>query len=195
MTTSLNKDAVLVGAPDQLTTGAIACAAVGSTLPTDATTALGNAFTPAGYVSKDGLSFSPSLSTNDIEDWDCNIIRKLVDKFEGPIQLTMYQTDEQTLKLVFGDSNVVKTAASSSHGVQLKTSIGARLPDRKAWVFNMKDGSNRIRIVLPDAQVTNWGQVNFKKNDAIGWQVTLTPYPDASGNNVYIYTDDGNTTS
>ena len=195
MTTSLNKAAVLVGAPDQVATGAVFSAPLGTTLPTDASTALANTYVPSGYVSKDGLSFSPSISTNDIEDWDCNTIRKLIEKFDGPIQWTMYQTDEATMKIVFGDSNVTKIAASSAHGLQLVAQIGARLPERKVWVFNMKDGDNRIRLVVPDGQITGWGQVNFKKNDVIGWQVTLTPYPDSLGNCVYLLTDDGNMTS
>ena len=68
---------VLVGAPDQSsTTGAVLYAAVGTTLPTDATTAP-YGFTSGGYVSEDGLTLSASFNTTDIKDWSKGTIRTL----------------------------------------------------------------------------------------------------------------------
>ena len=70
---------VLVGAPDQsTTTGAVNFAPIGTTLPTDATTALDNAFSKCGYVSEDGITLSQNYSTTDIHDWSRATVRTMV---------------------------------------------------------------------------------------------------------------------
>ena len=44
---------------------------------------------------------------------------------------------------------------------------------------------------MPNGQVTEVGVVTFAATEAVGWNVTMTAYPDANGNNAYIYTNDG----
>ena len=80
-------------------------------------------------------------------------------------------------------------------GAQVQAALGAYLPEEQAWVFLMKDGDARIVIVVPDGQITEVGEVTFASNSAVGWQVTLSCYPDANGNSIYIMTDDGVTTA
>lgn len=188
---ALDKSSVLVGTPDQLTTGAIAKAPIGTALPTDAVTALGSAFVAGGYVSEDGLKLTPSISTSDIRDWSGSLVRRIIQTFDGTLSWNMLQTDEESLKVAFGDANVTATAATSSHGNQLSVSLNATLPERSSWAFSMKDGDHRIRVVVPDGQVTTVGEVSFTAGGAIVWPVTLSCYPDSSGNCIYIYTDDG----
>ena len=64
-----------------------------------------------------------------------------------------------------------------------------------AFLFLMKDGDARIVILVPNGQVTQVGEVTFASNAAVGWNVTLSCYPDASGECIYILTDDGQVTS
>ena len=73
--------------------------------------------------------------------------------------------------------------------------LGAYLPEEQAWVFLMKDGDARIVIAVPDGQITEVGEVTFASNTAVGWQVTLSCYPDTNGNCIYIMTDDGQVTT
>lgn len=190
---ALEKSNVLVGTPDQLTTGAIAKAPLGSTLPTDAVAALDAAFADSGYISENGLSLTPSVSTADIRDWSGGLVRRIIQTFDGTLGWEMLQTDEESLKVAFGDANVTATAATSSHGKQLAVAMSAKLPNRASWVFSMKDGDSRMRIVVPDGQITTVGEVSFTSSNAVVWPVTLSCYPDDSGNSIYIYTDDGAT--
>lgn len=191
-----NVSDVRVGAPEQSTTGAIKHAPLGTTLPTlesisTSGVVLDNAFTGNEYVSEDGLTLSPSMSTSDIKDWSGAVVRKLLESFDGTLSWTMISTDENALKISFGDDYVTKNAATISHGTQLRASLGAHLPDEQSWVFLMKDGDARIVIVVPDGQITEVGDVTFKANEAVGWNVTLSCYPDSAGHSIYIMTDDG----
>ena len=191
-----NVSDVRVGAPEQSTTGAIKHAPLGTTLPTLADISasgvnLDSAFAGNEYVSEDGLTLSPSMSTSDIKDWSGAVVRKLLESFDGTLSWTMISTDENALSIAFGDDYITTSAAASTHGSQIRAALGAHLPDEQSWVFLMKDGDARIVIVVPDGQITEVGDVTFKANEAVGWNVTLSCYPDSTGNSIYIMTDDG----
>lgn len=190
---SVNAQNVLIGMPDQAVTGAILSAPLGTTLPTSATDTLDGAFTDSGFVSEDGLTFSPDYSTNDINDWSGSLVRRVKESFNGTLSWAHLETNENSLKNAFGDAAVTVTAATASHGKQLAVAISGDLPAAKAWVFKMKDGDNRILIVCPNAQVTTVNETSFTSSDAIAWSVELSCYPDSSGNSLYIYVDDGQT--
>ena len=187
---------VRVGAPDQNVTGAIKHAPVGTTLPdlsaiTTAAVTLDQAFTGDEYVSEDGLTLSPSRSTTEIKDWSGATVRKVLESFDGTLSWTMISTNAGALSIAFGSSHITTAAATAQHGAQVRAPLGASLPEEQAWVFLMKDGDARIIIVVPDGQITEVGDVTFASNVAVGWQVTLSCYPDANGNCIYIMTDDG----
>jgi hypothetical protein len=182
---------VLFGGPDQATTGAVASAPYGTTLPTDATSALDNAFVDGGYCGPDGLTLSQDYSTADITDWSGSLVRKVLDTFTGEISYVELETGEVSLKRLFGEDYVTKTAATTTKGTQLALSIGAHMPAEQSFVFNMKDGDNRIRIVVPRGVVSNYDDVQFTHSDAISWGVTISCLDDGSGNSIYVYTDDG----
>ena len=192
---------VLIGAPDQAgATGAILHADVGTTLPTIATVFSPNAawrsnFDGNEYVSEDGLTLAPSISTNEIKDWSGATVRRVLSAFDGKISWQMLSTNEEAMKIAFGDENVTATAATREHGKLLETGLGAHLPDRQSFIFLMKDGDAKMAIVVPDGQITEVGEVAFKSNDAIKWPVTLSCYPDSSGQSIYIWTDDGQVAS
>ena len=191
-----NVNDVRIGAPEQRTTGAIKHAPVGTTLPvlTDIAVSgvtLDPAFVGDEYVSEDGLTLSPSMSTTNIKDWSGTVVRKLLEEFDGALNWSMISTNENTLKIAFGDDYVTSAAASLTHGAQVRAALGAHLPDPQSWVFLMKDGDARVVIVVPNGQITEVGDVTFVSNNAIGWQVTLSTYPDSDGNSIYIMTDDG----
>lgn len=183
---------VLVGAPDQsATVGAVNYAPTTTTLPTDASSALGTGFTKCGYVSEDGLVISTDYGTKEIKDWSKSTVRTLLDEFTGEVTFSFIQTDYESLCAIFGTENVVKTDATSSHGTQITVKIGAHIAGAKAYVFNMKDGNAKVRVVLPNATPTLNGDLTFNAGDAINWSVKLTCGADVNGESIYIYTDDG----
>ena len=191
-----NTKDVRIGAPEQKTTGAIKNAPVGTTLPTLASISssgvtLAAAFKGDEYVSEDGLTLTPSMSTADIKDWSGSVVRKVLESFDGTLSWTMISTNEGSLGVAFGAENIETESANASHGKQVAAKLGAHLPKERSWAFLMKDGDARIVIVVPKGQVTEVGEVNFASNAAVGWNVTLSCYPDSDGESIYVYTDDG----
>ena len=191
-----NTNDVRIGAPEQKTTGAIKYAPLGTDLPdlsdiTAAGVTLASAFQGNEYVSEDGLTLAPSMSTTEIKDWSGSTVRKVLESFDGTLAWTMISTNESAMNVAFGAEHVTTQAAAQTHGSQMKVALGAHLPEAQSWVFLMKDGDARIVILVPNGQVTEVGEVKFSSTEAVGWAVTLSAYPDADGESIYIMTDDG----
>lgn len=193
---AVDSSKVLVGTPDQLTTGAILCAPLGTKTPdlsniTPAAVTVDPSFVDAGYANSDGLTVSTDYSTNDITDWGGGLVRRVLESSTVEVSWTMIQLDENSFKMAFGDDYVTANKATASNGNQLKAALGAHLPDRKTWVFKMKDGAARVLVVVPCGQVTSLDDITFNATDPIGLAVTLSCYNDEQGNALYILTDDG----
>lgn len=169
---------VLVGKP--AVTGGVLTGDVGAvTLPTNATTVLDVDLLPAGYISEDGVVQSIGANNTQIKAWGGDIVRTVETEHSVTYQYTMIETNDVSQSEYYGDDNV------SGGTVQLKA---GDLP-HKVRVLEIADGDAKVRIVLPDSQITDRGDITFKDDTAIGYQVTVEAYPDSSGVKAYIYQD------
>ena len=195
---ALNAAKVLIGTADQqATTGAIRNGAVLTTIPTtfaEAQAAI-DAMANSGYVSEDGLELSNDMSTTEIREWNRNIVRKLLDTYDGTIKWSLIQQDEQSWKQAIGDEYVTKTEATGEAGEQLHIKLGAHLAQPQAYGFAMKDGDARIIVLVPNGQITTLDSISFNATNAIMLPVTLSCYDDGSGNSIHIFIDDGQVVS
>ena len=178
---------VLVASP-ATGTGGILAGPLGGTLPTDATTAVDSAYKPHGYVGEDGLSMTTNRSTEKIRAWGGDAVRVVQSEHDVTFSFTLLETNEVTAKAVFGDDNVTATGGTLDIVVNSDT-----LP-RKEWVFDMKDGDKKVRVVVPMGQITEVGDTQFVHTNATGWEVTLEAFPTEDGSKVFIYSDDGSAT-
>ena len=192
----VNSNQVYLLGPDQSSTvGALYVAPLGTAKPTDARTALAGTYVSGGYISEAGITLNISRSNTNIRDWGLNNVRVASTDFGTTITGEFLQIDEQAAKNLLGSANVSKTAANSTHGEQLALSIGPTLPDAQAFVINMKDGNRRGRICAPNAQVTEIGSPTFVPSAGNVWPFTISCYDDGTGHSVYVYFDDGVTSS
>lgn len=181
---------VLAGKP--LATGGILRGPKGSTLPTDATTAPDAALKALGYIGEDGVTETQDRSTDKIKAWGGDTVKTVQTEHSLTYQLTLIETlNAEVLKTVHGDENVTTTAATTTKGtLQTVQVTGAEL-DRSAWVIEVKDGDARVRIVIPDGQVTKVGDITYSDGDVIGYQITIECFPDSNGVKATKYLDDG----
>lgn len=166
--------------------GAVYRAPLGTTLPTDATIALNAAFKDLGYCSDDGVTNSNSIESDDVKAWGGDTVLSLQTDKTDTFQFTLIEAmNDEVLKATFGDSNVTGSLASG-----LTVKANAKEQEYKAWVIDMvmKGTNSKKRIVIPSAKVTEIGDITYSDSAAIGYELTLTTVPDASGNTHYEYT-------
>jgi len=164
--------------------GAVYRAPVNTALPTDAKTALNDAFVSMGYVSEEGLTNANGPETDSKKAWGGDTVLNYqtgkADTFKFKLIEAM---NANVLKAVYGDSNVT---GSLEAGLTVKAN--STEPDRAAWVFDMiLKGNVAKRIVLPCASMTELEDIVYTDNDAVGYGITLGAEPDAAGNTHYEY--------
>lgn len=164
-------------------TGAIFIAPVGTTLPTDSTTALNSAFVELGYASDAGVVNSESRETETIKAWGGDTVLKPFTGKEDTFQFTLIEAlNVNALKLVYGDSNVT---GDLTNGISIKSA--AEDLDYHSFVIEMVLNGAIKRIVIPSAKVTEVGDITYADGEAIGYDTTLSAVPDAAGGTHYEY--------
>ena len=178
-----NTQNVSVGKP--MAAGGAFTGPLGTAVPTDATTALNTALKNLGFVSDEGLTNAIEMDSQEIKDWAGDTVLVVKTSRTETFALTFIETNEDVMKVVYGDSNVsvVGTNLTVIHN-------GKDLP-AQVWVFEIAMTGNRVkRIVIPAATVTEINEVSYVAGDPIGYGVTLTCTPDAQGNTVYEFIAD-----
>lgn len=166
-------------------TGAIFTAPEGTAAPTSATSTLAAAFKCMGYSSEDGLTNAITRESETVKAWGGDTVLTPQTEYEETFSFTLIEPlRKEVLEVVYGSTNV--TEASGLRTVQANS---AELPNR-VWVFDlvMSNGKAR-RIVVPKAKVTEIGDITYTDNEPVGYELTITAVPDASGNTSYIYDD------
>lgn len=165
-------------------TGAIYAAPVGTTLPTDTTTALNEAFKPLGYCSEDGLVNSTDLQSENIKAWGGDTVLSVQTSRDDTFKFTLLEIlNLDVCKFVYGNDNV--TGALDT-GVTI--TVNNKEVDEAALVIDLILRNNTAkRIVIPDGKLSDLGDINYVDNDAVGYETTMTCMPDASGNTHYEY--------
>ncbi|MBF6133511.1 IPT/TIG domain-containing protein [Nocardia otitidiscaviarum] len=169
-----------VGAP--LATGGISIFAPGAALPTDVTPLLPAGATRLGYVADDGLRPSGQRTSTDIFDWAGDLIYSPQDNHSTAFQFKLYSAyDPDVLAEAFGSENV-STVGDLTIVEETGSPLGVH-----PWMFDMRDGNKRVRIVAPEAQVTAITEGPFVRNGLQSFDCTLTCYKDVNGRKAYRY--------
>lgn len=166
------------------TGGAASRAPLNTTLPTDAVSDLNAAFKSLGYISENGLTNTNSMTSEDIRAWGGDIVysteTEKADRFKFKL---IEATNEDVLKSVYGSNNVSGTI---SNGLTIQANSTPQ--ESASWVFDeVLRGGVLKRIVIPNGKITEVGDIVNRDNEVLGYDTTLTAYPDASGNTHYEY--------
>ena len=164
--------------------GAVYRAPLGTTLPTDASTALATAFKDMGFVSEDGVSNSNSPDSEKVKAWGGQTVLVVVNEKPDSFKLKFLESlNTNVLETVYGSANVTAdTQAGTINVVANAATLGEFV-----YVIEMRMGTAMKRIVIPNGSLSEVGDIVYKDNEPVGYEVTLECLPDSSGNNHYEY--------
>lgn len=164
--------------------GAVFRAPAGSKLPTDATTPLDGAFKCLGYCGEDGLTNKNTADTKDIKAWGGDVVLTASEGKKDTFAFKLIEIlNVEVLKAVYGDKNVSGTLAT---GIVVKANNAPQ--EECSWVVEMLlNGGAVKRIAIPQAAVTEVGEIVYKDDEEIGYDTTITATADTSGNTHYEY--------
>ena len=164
--------------------GAIYRAPKGTPLPTSATEDLNPAFVDMGFVSEDGVTNGSNRESQDIKAWGgVTVLSSQTDISDTWQAVFIEALNVNVLKMVFGANNVTGDVDA---GIEVK--VNAEESEEASYVFDMiLKGRVLKRVVLPSAKMSSLGDIVYKDNEAIAYDVTLTALPDEKENMHYEY--------
>lgn len=180
---------VSVGKPK--VSGGIYRAPLGTTLPTDATTALNSAFESLGYIAQGGVTNSNTIESEDYRAWGGDVVLSYQTEKTDTFAFGLIEVlNKAVLETVAGASNVTGTLATG-----ITVTVNAQDLTEYVYVIEMALRGGAVkRIVIPDGKITEIGDVVYEDEEAISYPVTVTAQADASGNTHYEYIQKAATT-
>lgn len=176
-------DAAQVTVGAAAATGAIFVAPKGTTLPTDATTALGSTFVLLGFTSKAGVQISEDSSTDAIHAWEGRTaVYNVRTEYTESISFTPIQCNADVAKLTWGDDMVV-----SGTGGALTVKHHGKTLEPVVIAIETTPRENIVRRYVGTFQLTERGEVTLDGTQVDGRQLSFNAIADENGVTMYEY--------
>lgn len=166
-------------------TGAIFRAPLGTALPTDANTSLAAEYVELGFVSADGVTNNNTPETEDVYAWGGTQVMKSVTEKPDEWTFSLIEAlNPNVLKTVYGDANVIVDETGKK--ITVKASSGD--VGNSVYVIEMvlKGGALK-RVVIPNGALGEVGEIVYKDEEPIGYEITVAALDDGSGTTHYEY--------
>ena len=155
-------------------------APIGTTLPTDNTTALDAAFLNMGYLGDDGAVFADSSDSETFQDLNGDTIETSNGAVEKTFTVVFREIKKDTLAVIRGTANV-----TDSDGVITAHDKGANTEQYSAvFEFLLKNG-RKWRRVVPSCKLGELGDMTIVYSELVGREVTMSATKDATTGDYY----------
>lgn len=173
-----NNNAANVTAGKPKVGGAVFRAPFGTALPTTADATLNEAFINLGYCTEDGLVNANTPTKEVVRAWGGDVVLTTQTEKNDTFNLTLIEVfNTEVLKVRFGATNVTGTLSTG-----ISVTANADEDDLYSYVIDMiGKGDVMHRIVIPQADLTEIGDITYVDNAPVGYPITLTAISDANG--------------
>jgi len=155
-----------------------ATTATAPTLTTSTTTG----FTDLGFVGEEGVTESPTKTTKAIKAWQAGAtVRRVVTDGEYMLKLTLIESSKAVIEAYYGAT--ATSAATEGSIAVVPTATGGQ----KSFIIDVVDGSEKKRIYVATGEITETGDLVYKNGEAIGYPITITCYPTATGESATVF--------
>lgn len=128
-----------------------------------------------GFVSDDGVTEARNRSTDTLKAWqNAASVRTVTTDATLTYHFILIETKRETVELYYG-TDVTESATDGS-----LTIVPAASGGRKRFIIDVIDGDEVIRTYVPAGEVTEVGDKKYASGEAIGYEITITAYPDSS---------------
>ena len=167
------------------TSGAVFSAPIGTTIPTDAVTALDSAYKDLGFVSSDGVTRGISKSTTTIKEWGNGTVLITEDEKTVTVKLKLIEYLNPNVQgFVHGEDNVTGTVATGMH-VAIND---AEAKEHTIVIDQIMKGGVPQRMVINRGVITEIGDTTYIGNNAVAYDLTITAMtPNGGGNKIDEY--------
>ena len=190
-------DVLNVYAAEPLATGGLYVSPLGTPKPSSITTALDDPWIGLGHVGEDGVTETQDRTIDKKKNWGGATVKILQTDYVHTFKFVLLESlNAEVLKVVYGENNVTITAATSGHGNQIEVTKNPRKLPKLTWCVDSTDSELDAfyRNYVPIGQVMTVGDVKIVHTDTIEYSLEMEAFPDASGQHVYLLTDDGQST-
>lgn len=154
--------------------GAIFVAPKGTALPTNASSALPEAFVNLGYASEDGLVNNTETDSNDINAWGGDTVLSVQTSYKETFTVNLIETKEAVLAQYYGPENV---SVDGSGNITVKHN-SKTLPEQVAVVEVVLADGRIKRTVIPAAQISDRsGEISYTDGDPIAYPIVWNAKP------------------
>jgi len=159
-------------------TGAAFVANLGATLPTGLAVP-GTGWTDLGAISEDGLTEARDEDRAEFTPWQSTQpIRTEITSATKTFSFTCWESSAAVISLYYQTPTASMTANA---GVVTLEEAARHAPDPRAFIFDIFDGANQRRFILPRAEVTGRGDITYSSGEMVGYELTVTAYPGTDG--------------
>lgn len=179
---SLNNSSNVSAAKPNIS-GAIYRAPLTASLPTTADESLVG-FTCLGYISEDGITNSNSRESDEFKAWGGDTVLTSQTSYTDTFQFKLLEyLNADVKKTVYGSDNVTGDISTG-----MTVSANSKELVSQAWVIDMIMRDDTMnRIVIPSGKISEIGDVVYSDSELTAYDITVTAFPDSSGNTHYEY--------
>jgi hypothetical protein len=161
-------------------TGAIYVAPVVTAHPANAIASWPAGWIDLGWIGEDGITEGYSDDSSEIKAWqNGTTVRRVISATQATLKFKCIETKPDVLELYHKGGTV------TAGGITVYTPTG----DERAFGFDVLDGQHHMRIVVPRGEVTERGEITYKNNEPVAYELTVAAYPSSTGVLLVKYSD------